>query len=192
MFRLFFVMVTTVLVGLGSGYVLWGSRVARLTESLSALTLEQDTLRARLAAPQQAAPEEGAVKASDELRVINESIASFRQELADQKILLEKTASVAVPADAAQVSAELRTVRNELAACIADKQDLELRSRGGAAAAPAAPAYQPQAYQQPAYQQPTYQQPTYQQPRAAAPQARPAQQPKSADEFEDYEAPPER
>jgi hypothetical protein len=183
MFRLLFVMVTTVLVGLGSGYVLWGSRVARLTESLSGLTLELDTMRARLAAPQQPQGAEGGVRAADELRVINESIAAFRQELAEQKALVERTAAAAVPADSASIGAELRTVRNELAVCIADKQDLELKCRGGAA--PAAPAYQ---------QAPAYQPPGYQQPRPAAPKAPAYQQPppKGADEFEDLEAPPGR
>lgn len=181
MFRLFFVMVTTVLVGLGSGYVLWGSRVARLTESLSGLTLELDTMRARLAAPQQPQAGEGGVKAADELRVINESIAAFRQELAEQKALVERTAAAAVPADSASIGAELRTVRNELAVCIADKQDLELKCRGGAA--PAAPAYQPQAQ--------GYQQPAYQQARPVAPKAPAYQQapPKEVDEFEDLETP---
>lgn len=146
MFRLLFTMVTFVLLGLGSGYFLWGSRVARLTESLSGLTLELDTMRARLASPR---PDEGGTKASDELRVINESIAAFRQELATQKTLIETQAAAAVPADAASANAELRSVRTELAACIADKQDLELRCPGGGAPsaapsyAPPAPAYRP-------------------------------------------------
>ena len=140
MLRLLFVMVTTVLLGLGSGYFLWGSRVARLTESLSGLTLELDTMRARLVAPRSSEPEVGTVKAADELRVINESIAAFRQELAEQKSLIEKSSAVAAaPADAtaASASAELKTVRNELNACIADKQDLELRC--GPAPAPSYP-----------------------------------------------------
>lgn len=141
MFRLLFVMVTTVLLGIGSGYFLWGSRVARLTESLSGLTLELDTMRARLAAPAAAQPEEGGTRAADELRVINESIAAFRQELADQKALIERTATAAVPPDAAAINAQLRTTRTELAACIADKQDLEVRCSG--ARAPAAPTYAP-------------------------------------------------
>ena len=148
MFRLLFVMVTTVVVGLGSGYFLWGTRVARLTEALSGLTLELDTMRARLAAPRGDQSEEGAVKAAAELRVINESMAAFRQELAEQKSLIEKSSAAAVPPEIAAVSAELRTVRNELAACIADKQDLELR--GTTAPAPgAAPAYPPPAPRRP-------------------------------------------
>ncbi|MFN2378378.1 MAG: hypothetical protein ABR538_17750 [Candidatus Binatia bacterium] len=141
MFRLLFVMVTTVLLGIGSGYFLWGSRVARLTESLSGLTLELDTMRARLAAPASAQPEEGGTRAADELRVINESIAAFRQELADQKALIESTANAATPPDTAAVNAQLRTTRTELAACIADNQDLEVRCSG--AQVQAAPTYAP-------------------------------------------------
>jgi hypothetical protein len=138
-------MVTTVVVGLGSGYFLWGTRVARLTEALSGLTLELDTMRARLAAPRGDQSEEGAAKAAAELRVINESMAAFRQELAEQKSLIEKSSAAAVPPETAAVAAELRTVRNELAACIADKQDLELRCKGAPAAPGAAPAYPPPA-----------------------------------------------
>jgi len=37
--------------GLGVGFVLWGSRVDNLVESLNRMILEDDTLRARLAAP---------------------------------------------------------------------------------------------------------------------------------------------
>ena len=150
MFRLLFVMVTTVLIGLGSGYFLWGSRVARLTESLSGLTLELDTMREKLASPRAAESAEGGTRAADELRVINESIAALRQELAGQKALIESSAAAAVPHDVASANAELRNVRNELAACIADKQDIELRCPG-ATAPSAAPTYQPPA---PAYRPP--------------------------------------
>ena len=139
MFRLLFTMVTFVLLGLGSGYFLWGSRVARLTESLSGLTLELDTMRERLTTPRAAQNEEGGIKSADELRVINESIAAFRQELASQKALIESSAAAAVSPDAASANAESRNLRNELAACIADKRDLELRSP----AANTAPGYQP-------------------------------------------------
>ncbi len=140
-----FVMVTTVLLGVGSGYFLWGSRVAQLTQTLSGLTLELDTMRARLAAPRGGESNEGATKAADELRVINESIAAFRQELAEQKALLEKTAAsaAAAPADAGEASTDLRTARTELAACVADKQDLEARCAAAAAAPTPAPSYQP-------------------------------------------------
>ncbi len=143
MFRLLFVMVTTVLIGLGTGYFLWGSRVARLTETLSGLTLELDTMRERLASPR-ADEQEGAGRAADELRVINESIAAFRQELAAQKMLIESQAAAGTPPDAAAAQSELRQVRDELAACLADKQDLQMRFGGAApgAAAPA-PSYAP-------------------------------------------------
>lgn len=141
MFRLLFVMMTTVLLGLGTGYFLWGSRVARLTEALSTMTLELDTMRERLASPR-ATEQEGTVSAADELRVINESMAAFRQELATQKALIESQAAAATPPDAAAAQAELRKVRDELAGCIADKQDLEMRGAGAAPGA-AAPSYAP-------------------------------------------------
>lgn len=48
MFRLVFTLIGVVLIGLGSGYLMWGSRVAFLTESLNSMVLEQETLRARL------------------------------------------------------------------------------------------------------------------------------------------------
>src|SRR5512140_2526200 len=139
-------MMFTVLVGLGSGYFLWGTRVARLTEALSSSTLEIDTMRARLAAPRGSENPEGTtVKSTDELRVISESIAAFRQELAEQKALIEKSAAAASAApDAGASTAELRTARNDLAVCIADKKDLELRLRGTPSPT-AAPAYQPPA-----------------------------------------------
>ncbi|MFN2425978.1 MAG: hypothetical protein ABR587_05985 [Candidatus Binatia bacterium] len=158
MFRLLFVMITTVLLGIGSGYFLWGSRVARLTESLSGLTLELDTMREKLASPR-AESAEGGIRSADELRVINESIAAFRQELANQKALIESQAAAAVPADAASANAELRTVRNELAGCIADKQDLERRCPAGGAPPSAVPGYRPE---------PT---PTYRPPVAPTPPA---------------------
>jgi hypothetical protein len=173
MFRLLFVMVTTVLVGLGSGYFLWGSRVARLTESLSGLTLELDTMRARLAAPRAEGAEEGGVKAADELRVINESMAAFRVELAEQKALLEKAAVAAAPADSTTANAQLPIVRRQLEECMADKADLEQRLAGGAQRGYAAPTYQAPA-QAPAYPAPTY------------------RQPPPAEAIPDYEAPPER
>lgn len=177
MFRIFFTMVTTILVGLGSGYFLWGSRVARLTESLSALTLELDTMRAKLAAPAQ--PQDGGgPKAADELRVINESIAAMRQELAEQKPLLEKAGAAAAepasPSDAAAANAQLLVVRQQLGDCMDARAELENRLRGAAPAPGAAqPGYAP-AYQQPA--------PTYQ----------PRRQPIPADEMPDYEALPGR
>lgn len=129
------------LLGLGSGYFLWGARVARLTESINGLTLEVDTMRERLAKPQQQDQPNG-WRAADELRVINEAIAAFRQELSDQKAMIERNGQV-IPADTATVNAELRTVREELAGCIADKRDLEMRA--GANPAPSAPpAFAPQ------------------------------------------------
>lgn len=134
-------MVTTVLLGLGTGYFLWGSRVARLTETLSTLTLELDTMRERLGSPR-ATEQEGAISAADELRVINESMAAFRQELAAQKALIESQVAAATPPDAAAAQTELRKVRDELAGCIADKQDLQMRL-GGTAPSPAAPSYAP-------------------------------------------------
>lgn len=136
------------LLGLGSGYFLWGGRAARLTESLNAMTLEMDTMRERLAHPQEQAGG-GPAQAADELRVINEAIASFRQEIAEQKAMIQQNAAAAVPADAAAAQSALRSVRDELAACIADKQDLEagravtVRPVVPQGAAPVAPAYRP-------------------------------------------------
>ncbi len=136
MLRLLFVTITMTLFGLGSGYFLWGARVARLTESMNGLTLEIDTMRERLAKPR-AEEQPGAGRAADELRVINESIAAFRQELSDQKAMIERNGAV-IPADTASVNAELRTVRDELAVCIADKRDLEMRTGARPATAPPA------------------------------------------------------
>jgi hypothetical protein len=126
------------LLGIGSGYFLWGSRVARLTESINALTLELDTMRERLARPQ-ADEMPGGVRAADELRVINESIAAVRTELSEQKAMIERNALAATPVDAAEAQAHLRKLREELAVCIADKQDFEIRCGGNKPPAP--PAY---------------------------------------------------
>lgn len=174
MFRTLFVMVTAMVVGLGSGYALWGTRVARLTEALSGITLEIDTMRARLAAPRaqdgEPGPDNGAM-AADQLRVINESLAAVRQDLADQKALIERSASTAtaVAPGAASASADLRALRDELAGCLADKRDLEAM-RGVATPPPNAagtpPAYRPTA--PPTYQPPA---PRYDPPPAAAPTA---------------------
>lgn len=158
MFRLLFVMLFTVIIGVGSGYFLWGTRVARLTESLSGLTLELDTMRARLATPQAGPSGDVSTRTADELHVINEAITAFRQELADQKAMIEKQAAAAVPPDVATVSNELRSVRNELAACIADKADLQLRS-SGIAPPPPPPSPQPSYQQAPPVQAPA--QPSY-------------------------------
>ncbi|MFT4572795.1 MAG: hypothetical protein ACI91F_003700 [Candidatus Binatia bacterium] len=56
MFRLVFTLAGVVLIGLGAGYFMWGSRVANLTESLNSMVLEQETLRARLATAAPAGP----------------------------------------------------------------------------------------------------------------------------------------
>jgi hypothetical protein len=56
MFRLVFTLAGVVLIGLGAGYFMWGSRVANLTESLNSMVLEQETLRARLATAEPPAP----------------------------------------------------------------------------------------------------------------------------------------
>jgi hypothetical protein len=50
MFRLIFSLIGVILLGLGSGYFMWGSRVAHLTDSLNTMVLEQETLRSRLLA----------------------------------------------------------------------------------------------------------------------------------------------
>ena len=150
MFRILFTMVFTVLVGLGGGYVLWGSRVARLTESLSGLTLELDTMRARLAAPAPAAEAETpGTSTAGELRVINETLAAVRQDLADQKLMLEKAAAdtATVGPNVAACEANLRGVRNELALCEADRKDLQ--TRPGAVPPPPAAYAPPPAYEPP-------------------------------------------
>jgi len=144
MFRLLFVMITTVLIGLGTGYFLWGTRVARLTEALSGQTLEMDTLRARLAAPAAAAaPQEGA-KPTEELHVINEGIAALRAEIADQKTLLEKSANGAAAADAPTAPSVTEVkLRADLEACNADRLDLQARCSGSVPAPSAPPAALP-------------------------------------------------
>lgn len=180
MFRLLFVMVTTVLVGLGTGYFLWGNRAARLTEAVNTLTLEMDTMRERLKAstPQVPAGLDGgdgvaSAASSDQLRVISESIASLREEVAAQKELLAGSASAAAPLDPSSASVELRNVRNELAACVADKRDLEMRQAGRV---PAPPAYQPQAFTPP--------------PAPEAARKAPAPTPPAADTRPDLSPPP--
>jgi hypothetical protein len=141
--RLLLVTITMTLFGLGSGYFLWGARVARLTETVNGLTLEIDTMRERLAKPQDLP----GGRASDELRVINESVAAFRQELAEQKILIQQNTAAATPADIAEAQADLRKLRDELATCIADKNDFEMRCGGNKPVipgyAPSAPSYVP-------------------------------------------------
>ena len=69
--------------------------------------------------------------------MINEGIAAFRAELAEQKAMLEKTAASASaqPDLAATTVAELTKARSELEACEADKRDLTSRM-GAAVAAP--------------------------------------------------------
>jgi hypothetical protein len=44
-----FTLLFCILAGLGIGYLLWGARVAKLTESLNSMVLETDNLRSRLA-----------------------------------------------------------------------------------------------------------------------------------------------
>lgn len=176
--RLLFVMITTALLGLGTGYFLWGSRVARLTEALSTMTLESETMRARLAAPRTDDPASAsATRTADELRVINEAIAAFRQELSEQKTLLQNAApaaAAAVPLDAQACTAQLRVTRTDLDRCNADKQDLELRCGGQGAAQ--APTYAPPAYAPPTYTAPAA--PQYEAPATApAPSAPPAYEP---------------
>jgi hypothetical protein len=141
--RLLLVTITMTLFGLGSGYFLWGARVARLTETINGLTLEIDTMRERLVKPQDLP----GGRAADELRVINESMAAFRQELAEQKILIQQNTAAATPANIAEVQSDLRKVRDELATCIADKNDFEMRCGGNKPVipgyAPSAPSYVP-------------------------------------------------
>jgi hypothetical protein len=131
-FRLFLSMLF-VLVAFLVGFYLGNEPVSHLTQSINGLTIEFDTMREHLAAPVAAAPQEGAVKASEELHVINEGIAAVRQDLAEQKTLLERSATAA-PAEAAVGStAELLKARADLEACNADKLDLQARCRAAAA-----------------------------------------------------------
>jgi len=133
-FRIFLSMLL-VLVAFLVGFYLGNEPVSHLTQSINGLTIELDTMREHLAAPAAAAPQEGAVKATDELHVINEGIAALRQELAEQKTLIARTATAA-PAEAGTgSSAELLKARSDLEACNADKLDLQARCRAAAAAA---------------------------------------------------------
>ena len=154
MIRTFFAMVLSVLVGLATGYVLWGTRLGSLTEALSTLTLEQDTLRARLGGSTDggAAP---SGQAAEQLRVVNESLAAIRQELAEQKALLGKPEAAVQPdgaeakalhdqleacraehRDGDAAAAQLSELRIQLEGCIADKKDLEMRAAPAPSAVP--------------------------------------------------------
>lgn len=139
-----FTMVFTVLFGLGSGYFLWGSRVARLTESLSGLTLEYDTMRAELASrpprPSDAAP--GAASP------VTESLTAIQSELAAQKVILDQqNQALTTLVQGAQAKAggsceaAAKELRVQLDRCIADMKDLQ---GGGVAPAPRYPSAQPQ------------------------------------------------
>ena len=139
MLRLLFTMILTTLLGLGLGYFLWGSRVVRLTESLSHMTLEYDALRSELATrPPRTDGSGGAPSASDEIRVINEGVAALRQEQAAQRVILDQLSATAgggggAPA-AAACEANAQNLRTELDRCNADKQDLQSRVTGAARA----------------------------------------------------------
>lgn len=136
MFRFFFT-IFLVLAAFLTGYYLGNEPVGHLTQSVNGLTIELDTMRDRMAAPAAAAAAaEGDGKAADELRVVNESITAMRQQLAEQKTLIEQTASNVSQGGGA--SAEVAKTRTELEACRADV--LDLKARLGAAARPAAPA----------------------------------------------------
>ncbi len=50
MLRFVFNAIAVVLIGLALGYLMWGSRVGNLTQALNNMILEEDALRARLAA----------------------------------------------------------------------------------------------------------------------------------------------
>jgi len=145
--RLIFTMVITILIGVGLGYFMWGSRVVRLTESLNQITLEYDALRSELATRPPRASGGGPVP-SDELRVINEGVAALRQEQAAQRVLLDQlTATAANPGGAAAATAcedNARNLRTELDRCNADKQDLQARVNGAPRSpSPSEPPYSP-------------------------------------------------
>ena len=122
-----------VLVAFLGGFYMGNEPVSHLTQSVNGLTIELDAMRERMANPtaEEAAPAEAVAKTADELHVINEGIASVRQELAEHKVLLEKTAATAaVQPNTAETNAELTKARVDLEACVADRLDLEARLSG--------------------------------------------------------------
>jgi len=140
--RLIFTMVFTILLGLGSGYFLWGGRVARLTESLSNLTLEYDTLRTELASR----PPSGAEAAGNPAAAaVNETLSAIRGDLAAQKLILDQQSATLAQLSQGRTGASCEAatlqLRVDLERCIADKKDLE----AGGAAAPPTPVPAPRA-----------------------------------------------
>lgn len=126
MIRLIITMVFTILLGLGGGYFLWGGRVARLTESLTNLTLEYDTLRTELASrPPRRTEAGGAAEPAD----LAENLTAIRSDLAAQKLALDQQgatlAQLSLAHTGAACDAATAQVRVELERCIADKKDLE-------------------------------------------------------------------
>lgn len=127
MIRLIVTMVFTILLGIGSGYFLWGTRVARLTESLSDLTLEYDTIRTELASRPPRSGEAGADAGSGS---IADSLTAIRGDLAAQKQLLDQQSATLVQLSlggraAGACDAATAQLRVDLERCIADKKDLE-------------------------------------------------------------------
>lgn len=131
MIRLLLTMTFAILLGLGTGYFMWGGRVARLTESLSNLTLEYDTLRTELASrpPRGAETAGNAVATAGPGINIGETLGAIRTELASQKLLLEDHGTLLTKISEAHTGdtckTELKQMRVELERCIADKKDLE-------------------------------------------------------------------
>lgn len=149
MIRLIVTMVFTILLGIGSGYFLWGTRVARLTESLSALTLEYDTIRTELASRPPRTGEGGAEVGSGP---ISESLSAIRGDLATQKQLLDQQSATLVQISlggraAGSCDAATAQLRVELERCIADKRDLE--EGGVPRAVPTPPAPRPPSFTAP-------------------------------------------
>jgi len=134
--RLLLTMVITILLGLGIGYFMWGSRVVRLTESLNQITLEYDALRSELATrPPRSDSTVPGSGSSDEIRVINEGVAALRQEQSAQRVLLDQLTAAAGTGGGNASSAcesDARNLRTELDRCNADKQDLQARASGAA------------------------------------------------------------
>ncbi len=119
-------MVFTILLGLGGGYFLWGGRVARLTESLTNLTLEYDTLRTELASRPPRSTEAGCDSGS---AAITENLGAMRGDLAAQKLILEQQgaalAQLSQGRPGASCDAATAQLRVDLERCVADKKDLE-------------------------------------------------------------------
>lgn len=165
MLRLVFSLVGIILIGLGSGYFMWGSRVAHLTDALNTMVLQQETLRSRLlqqrgqaAPPKVAAAEAGAEGEDGEAALVPtgsstllESVDALKAEVQFQAKLIDeqtrlmnrilKASEVSGNAALSSCQAESKEIAKELMGC---RESAAAPKPFGAPGGAAAPGVAPQ------------------------------------------------